>query len=201
MAVDVKVCEQCGASIYPEHIGTHKAGIWGGKLFCVHCFTEHQSTQVTIDPDEVGTAPVAEPVAEPQAEQEPDLDDDDDSLDDEPASDEMVTTVAEDEADAKEIRMSGFSKQIITPLGGTGLTGPGTTEHRYVRHLNHDGRGAIRCRVFHAKLNDGALQYMEGQINEWIDQNPEVEIKHVNTNVGVVEGKSQEPHLIITLFY
>ena len=42
---------------------------------------------------------------------------------------------------------------------------------------------------------------MQDQTHDWIDENPEVDIKHVSTNVGVVEGKSSEPHLVITLFY
>ena len=27
----VKSCEECGASVYPEHVNAGKAGLWGGK--------------------------------------------------------------------------------------------------------------------------------------------------------------------------
>ena len=54
----VKSCEECGASVYPEHINAGKAGLWGGKLCCVHCLAEHRSSQVTIGPEQVA-APIA----------------------------------------------------------------------------------------------------------------------------------------------
>ena len=69
------------------------------------------------------------------------------------------------------------------------------------RALNKTGQGATRLRTFHAKLADASLQYMEDQINEWLDGHPDVEVKFAETTVGVVEGKRAEPHLIITVWY
>ncbi len=40
---DVKSCEDCSASIYPEHVESGMAGYHGGKLLCPHCFSEQQS--------------------------------------------------------------------------------------------------------------------------------------------------------------
>jgi hypothetical protein len=74
-----------------------------------------------------------------------------------------------------------------------------TTE--YKRSLNKTGQGASRVRVFHTKLADTAMSYLEGQINDWLDNQPEVEVKFSNTTVGMVEGKRSEPHLIITVWY
>lgn len=64
-----------------------------------------------------------------------------------------------------------------------------------------DAKGATRMRIFHAKLSDGAVAHLDQQINDWLDQNPEVEIKFANTTVGTWEGKHAEPNLIVTLFY
>lgn len=61
--------------------------------------------------------------------------------------------------------------------------------------------GATRLRIFHSKLSDGAVGHLDHQINEWLDQNPDVEIKFANTTVGVWEGKHAEPNLILALFY
>lgn len=61
--------------------------------------------------------------------------------------------------------------------------------------------GATRMRIFHSKLSDGAVTHLDHQINEWLDQNPDVEVKFANTTVGVWEGKHPEPNLIMTLFY
>ena len=202
----VKSCEECGASVYPEHISAGKAGLWGGKLCCVHCLAEHRSSQVTIGPEQV-TAPVAtQPASSPA---ESDVSDEDyfDSLtaDETPEAPTAVEASGVDSADSAEsedIKISDIASPAIKPFTAPDLvTPPSATQHKFKRHLQHNECGAIRCRIFHAKLNDGALQFLQDQINDWIDQNPEVDIKHLNTNVGVVEGKSSEPHLIITLFY
>lgn len=73
--------------------------------------------------------------------------------------------------------------------------------HTYKRPLNVTGRGATRVRTFHAKLSDTAMSYLEGLINDWLDEHPDIEVKFSNTTVGVVEGKRAEPHLIITVWY
>ncbi len=202
----VKSCEECGASVYPEHVSSGKAGLWGGKLCCVHCLAEHRSSQVTIGPDQVA-APVATQPTPPAAES--DISDENyfDALteDDAPPAPMLVDDSAEDSGDSAEsedIMISDIASPAIKPFASSDLAAPpSATQHKFKRHLQHNECGAIRCRIFHAKLNDGALQFVQDQINDWIDQNPEVDIKHLNTNVGVVEGKSSEPHLIITLFY
>ncbi len=43
---------------------------------------------------------------------------------------------------------------------------------------------------------------MDAMINEWVDKNPQIEIKHATSTIGMFEGKQrQEPHLILTVFY
>ncbi len=226
---EVKTCDECGASVYPEHIGAQKAGYWGGKLFCVHCFAEHRSAQITIGADDLAgptppapaqrDRPPAEPVrpAAPASAQAPAQDEQAAiGIADEPLTVDLGPE-QEKEADraggldedqpiglgeAEEINISSFTPPAIKHLSAPGIgSAPAAAQHKFKRHLQHFERGAIRCRIFHAKLNDGALQFMQDQINDWIDQNPEVDVKHVSTNVGVVEGKSTEPHLIITVFY
>jgi hypothetical protein len=60
---------------------------------------------------------------------------------------------------------------------------------------------ATRCRTYHAKLNDGAIAYMNREINEWVDSNAKIRIKFATSTIGVYEGKRADPHLIVTLFY
>lgn len=62
-------------------------------------------------------------------------------------------------------------------------------------------QGATRVRIFHSKLSDGAVAHLDQQINDWLDQNPDVEVKFADTTVGTWEGKHPEPNLIVTLFY
>jgi hypothetical protein len=61
--------------------------------------------------------------------------------------------------------------------------------------------GATRVHIFHARLSDGAVAHLDHQINDWLDQNPDVEVKFANTTVGTWEGKHPEPNLIMALFY
>ena len=71
---------------------------------------------------------------------------------------------------------------------------------QFQRAPNVTGQGAIRCRVFHSKIAATSLEYMESQINEWLDGEA-IEIKQVGHVIGVLEGKTPEPNLIVVLWY
>ena len=61
---------------------------------------------------------------------------------------------------------------------------------------NTTGAGATHVKTFHSKLTDDALRYVDQQINEWLDENPEFEVKLTTTTIGTFTGKVKEPHLI-----
>jgi len=44
---EIKSCEQCGATIYPEHIESNKASFWAGHLLCPACLAEKKSETVS----------------------------------------------------------------------------------------------------------------------------------------------------------
>ena len=46
---EVKACEVCGASIYPEHIKKGVADFLAGKLLCPHCLQE-KKLLATVNP-------------------------------------------------------------------------------------------------------------------------------------------------------
>ena len=71
---------------------------------------------------------------------------------------------------------------------------------KFQRPLNVTGTGATRCRVFSSRIAHNPLEYMENQINEWVD-NDQIEIKHVGHVVGVMEGKIAELNLIVMVWY
>ena len=77
-----------------------------------------------------------------------------------------------------------------------------TEQHKidYKRPVNADGTGATRCRLFCSKVAYSSLQHMEHQINEWLDSE-KIEIKHVGHVIGVMEGKTQEPNMIVLAWY
>ncbi|HSW45787.1 MAG TPA: hypothetical protein VLM89_09465 [Phycisphaerae bacterium] len=84
------------------------------------------------------------------------------------------------------------------PIAAESLIGESA---RYKRPLKQTGRGASRMRVFHAKMSDAGIRNIENLINEWLDANPEVEIKFSTSTVGPWEGKHVETHLIVCVYY
>ena len=98
----------------------------------------------------------------------------------------------------------------LTVKSGTQISYSGATlgqrsqkdEDGFKRKLTPGAGGATRCRIFHAKLTDGALSFMGDTINDWLDEHPDIAIKHVTSTIGIFEGKVHaEPNLILSLFY
>ena len=169
----VSVCQACGATIYPEHLDTGIAGYSGGQLMCPHCFAEAQKSA--------------------DASGNPILTDDKDELstialleEEKKASDDSSTATA----------MHGFSGDSFAAGADAILD-----ESKYTRRLNPQAVAATRCRTFHAKLNAGAVAFMNDQINSWVDAHEDVVIKFASTDIGIFEGKKADPNLIVTLFY
>jgi hypothetical protein len=169
MATDAtRGCQECGASIYPEHLDTGIAGYHGGKLLCPHCLEEAEAT--------------ADKAAQNGG-----------------YEDLEVIALADDAPDAES---SAKGESQIRALGSeTQVGGAAFDEAGLHRDLNPASPVATRCRTFHAKLNEGAVAFMNRQINEWTDENPGVSIKFATSTIGVFEGKKADPHLILTVFY
>ncbi|MFP4053595.1 MAG: hypothetical protein ACLFV7_07010 [Phycisphaerae bacterium] len=87
-------------------------------------------------------------------------------------------------------------------LKAFGAAAAGGVSHKkdFKRPMNLDGRGATRCRVFHAKIADSSLLHMETTINEWADAEG-VEVKHVGHLVGTMTGKKAEDNVIVVVWY
>ena len=76
------------------------------------------------------------------------------------------------------------------------------TYTKFKREPHSSIMGATRVRSFHGRLSDDGLAYTDDKINEWLDNHPEVEIKHVNCLVGPLEGKvTGEQGLIVVIWY
>lgn len=68
------------------------------------------------------------------------------------------------------------------------------------RKANLTGTGATHVKSFHCKLNEESMQFMDQQINDWLDNHPEYEVKMVSSSVGDWQGKIKEPSLIISVW-
>jgi len=96
---------------------------------------------------------------------------------------------------------SGQSPEAKPALKAFGAaTAHGAKKAQFKRELNLPGTGATRCRIFHSKIQISSLEYMETQINEWLD-GERVEIKHVGHVIGTMEGKRPEPNMVVMVWY
>jgi len=113
-----------------------------------------------------------------------------------PVEEEPIALVDDDIA-AMPSHSEDFAKKI-KQLGDAGLH---KKHHDWKRKVVTNGFGAIRMKSFHGKYSDSGLQYLDDAVNEWLDANPEIEVKFVTPTVGVFEGKIREPALVLNLWY
>lgn len=73
-------------------------------------------------------------------------------------------------------------------------------EDQWNRTPNTNGTGAIHCKSFHCKLTGDSLEFMDQQINEWLDAHPQYEVKMVTSSIGTWTGKIKEPNLIVNVW-
>ncbi len=93
------------------------------------------------------------------------------------------------------------SSRIQAATSGAFGAGGGWDDSKFKRAVDANRAGATRCRMFHCKLSQAALDFVINQINEWLDANEDIRLKFVDANIGPFEGKHVEQNLIITVFY
>jgi hypothetical protein len=174
-----EICQECGATVYPEHLTKGLADRWEDRLLCVHCLRAKKS----------GSAAGMPAITIP-------------------SRDEPINLVAMDTQPPglldEEPGISYEKKPTaIRSIGGGpgGLAVGSTEEHSFRRDLLRGSPNATRCKTFHCKLADGPMNFMNEQINDWVDGDEEIEIKFATATIGVVEGKHVDPHLIVTVYY
>jgi hypothetical protein len=81
------------------------------------------------------------------------------------------------------------------------LGGIKSGEERWKRSPNVTGKGAVHVKSFHCKLNNESIEFMDQQVNEWLDAHPQFEVKMVTSSVGEWQGKQgREPNLVIQVW-
>lgn len=193
-------CEGCSGTINNDDIIHRRAGLVGGILLCPICVDKKRQEIVAAQhamqsQPHSAPPPVASQVRHndigsaesgiyipPVHEGEKDI------------ADETLSLV-DDNGEYKPgvNRIRSFSEG--STLGG----------HHNDASLNRPISGpdqpATRVRTFHGKLTEAGLAHMDDLVNEWLDSNPDIFIKQSTSTIGVFEGKSKEPHLVLTLMY
>jgi hypothetical protein len=79
---------------------------------------------------------------------------------------------------------------------------PGSVPDReFKRPANVCKTGAVRVKSFHGRLTDDGLHRLDEKINEWLEVHPEIEVKFAVTSIGKWNDKSQEPAMIINVWW
>lgn len=172
----IQTCQECGASVYPEHLKIHSAGTWQGRLLCPHCLAEKK--MLAEHPPSAESLAIAAEVEEDSA---------------------PIALLPPERSDTAARAPS--SGRIKAFGGGAALGAAADSVQTFRRGVLNGSSSATRCRTFHSKLNDASLSHMDRTINEWIDSHDEVEVKFAVSSIGVFEGKHAEPNLIVTIFY
>lgn len=73
-------------------------------------------------------------------------------------------------------------------------------EDQWERSPNATGTGAIHVKSFHCRLTGDSLEFLDRQINEWLDAHPQYEVKMVTSSMGTWSGKLKEPNLIVNVW-
>jgi hypothetical protein len=74
-------------------------------------------------------------------------------------------------------------------------------QHHWKRKPHLGGQGACRVKTFHGKLSDQGLEYLDDAINVFLDEHPDIEVKFVQSNVGMFDGKFKDFALIVNVWY
>ena len=73
-------------------------------------------------------------------------------------------------------------------------------DEQWKRTPNVTGQGAIHVKTFVTKLRLDAIEHMDDQINSWLDNHPEYEVKFVSTSIGELVSKRTEAALFVSVW-
>jgi len=73
-------------------------------------------------------------------------------------------------------------------------------EDHWQRTPNVTGKGAIHVKTFVTKLRLDAIDHLDTQVNEWLDNHPEYEVKFVTTTIGTLFGKNKEEAMFMNIW-
>ena len=73
-------------------------------------------------------------------------------------------------------------------------------ETRWTRRPAATARGACHTKTFTAKLRGDAIEVMDEAINQWLEDNPDYEVKFISTSVGEMTSKTTEKTLFISVW-
>jgi hypothetical protein len=117
-----------------------------------------------------------------------------------PIAEEPLSLVEETPAPVQAPGAAPAAPQV-SKIQAFGVRALSHANETFKRTPNLNKTGAVRVRSFHGRLSEQGLEYMDHQINEWLDNHGDVEIKFVTSTTGIFDGKMKEPAVILNVWY
>ena len=103
--------------------------------------------------------------------------------------------------DGEGINNTKISHSPLSLGGGDTATAPRPVTKKPTEKIVSLPDRITGVKTFFTKLHAGAIDFLNGQINDWLRDNPGITIKQTNTVTGDVVGKKTEPNIVITVWY
>lgn len=109
----------------------------------------------------------------------------------------------EEEEDETLAPLEMSEEEVVPAEQKPKITSFAERQHREVKWQRapvKTGTGACHVRTFVTKLRLDAIEHIDEQVNAWLDEHPEYEVKFVTTSVGKMVGKTTEEALIMNVW-
>jgi len=147
------------------------------------------------EPDDDEELAIEEEEEEEEEEGEEEEEEDEEEEDKEPTAAVKSGYVAEAVPIVDLLEEEAASGQKVESLGK--MT---ARQELWTREVDRSSHGASHVKTFIGKLTREAIGYMDEQINTWLENNPEVEVKFVTVVQGDIIGRTREPSLLVSLW-
>ncbi len=159
----------------------------------------------------VNNLPGEEEAAEYEEEEEEEEYEEEAEDEDEEEEEEEDGADGEDEGAAKGSVRSGYKaeavptvelsdEELASGMKVESLAARTARKELWTREVDRESHGASHVKTFIGKLTREAISYMDEQINTWLANNPEVEVKFVTVVQGDIIGRTREPSLLISVW-
>lgn len=127
-------------------------------------------------------------------------DEDDEDLIEEEEDDEESATVKSAYVAESVPTVDLSDDEIDTKRKVESLGTKGGRKELWAREVDRSSHGASHVKTFVAKLTKEAISYMDEQINRWLADNPNAEVKFVTVAQGDIVGRTREPSLLVSVW-
>ena len=141
-----------------------------------------------------------DPNAEAEDEDELDIEEEEEEEEEEEDEDDKTASVKSDYTAGAVPTVDMSDEDAPSGMKVESLGAKTARKELWSREVNRSSHGASHVKTFIGKLTREAIGYMDEQINTWLANNPEVEVKFVTVVQGDIMGRTREPSLLVCVW-